>query len=151
MSVPCLTLHLSPHRTVLLSRSIAKSLDSSGFLLLGQSLHYQLSHWPFPTLYLVLGPTRMHHYSPSCLHPHPAPAGNTFHSPPFLGKSFILFHQNSAKKKNSAEETYLMVQWLRLLTPNAGSPGSIPGQGSRSHMPKLKSSHATTKDPACSN
>ena len=28
----------------------------------------------------------------------------------------------------------LVVQWLRLHTPSAGSPGSIPSHGSRSHM-----------------
>ena len=28
--------------------------------------------------------------------------------------------------------------WLRLCTPNAGGLGSIPGQGTRSHMPQLK-------------
>ena len=28
---------------------------------------------------------------------------------------------------------------------HAGGPGSIPGQGTRSLMPQLKSSHATTK------
>ncbi|TEA11773.1 hypothetical protein DBR06_SOUSAS6910273, partial [Sousa chinensis] len=28
----------------------------------------------------------------------------------------------------------LVVQWVRLHTPNAGGPGSIPGQGTRSHM-----------------
>ena len=33
--------------------------------------------------------------------------------------------------------TYLVVQWLRLHTPNAGGLGSIPGQGTRSHMPQL--------------
>ena len=32
-----------------------------------------------------------------------------------------------------------MVQWLRLCAPNAVGLGSIPGQGTRSHM------HATTK------
>ena len=32
-----------------------------------------------------------------------------------------------------------MVQWLRLRAPNAGGPGSIPGQGtSSSHMLQLK-------------
>ena len=31
-----------------------------------------------------------------------------------------------------------MVQWLRLYTPNAQSPGSIPGQGTRSHKPQLR-------------
>ena len=29
-----------------------------------------------------------------------------------------------------------MVQWLRLCAPNAGGPGSIPGQGPGSHMPQ---------------
>ena len=31
-----------------------------------------------------------------------------------------------------------MVQWLRLITPSAGGPGSIPGQGTRSQMPQLR-------------
>ena len=35
-------------------------------------------------------------------------------------------------------ETSLVGQWLRLYIPNAGGPGSIPGQGTRSHMPQLK-------------
>ncbi|TEA31286.1 hypothetical protein DBR06_SOUSAS710034, partial [Sousa chinensis] len=30
------------------------------------------------------------------------------------------------------------VVWLRLHTPNAGGPGLIPGQGTRSHMPQLR-------------
>ncbi|TEA35790.1 hypothetical protein DBR06_SOUSAS1110153, partial [Sousa chinensis] len=33
----------------------------------------------------------------------------------------------------------LVVQWLRLHAPNAGGPGSIPGQGTRSCMPQLRS------------
>ena len=48
--------------------------------------------------------------------------------------------------------TSLVVQWLRLHAPNAGGMGSIPGQGTRSHMlplrvhmPQLKILHATTK------
>ena len=48
--------------------------------------------------------------------------------------------------------TSLVVQWLRLHTPNAGGPGLIPGQGNRSHMlqlrvrmPQLKIPHAATK------
>ena len=40
-----------------------------------------------------------------------------------------------------------MVQWLKLHAPNAGATGSIPGQGTRSCMPQLKSLHATTKSP----
>ena len=35
-------------------------------------------------------------------------------------------------------ETSLVVQWLRLYAPNAGGQGSIPGQGTRSHMVQLK-------------
>ena len=53
------------------------------------------------------------------------------------------------KKKTG---TSLVVQWLRLCAPNAGGPGSIPGQGTRSHMPQLrvrmpqlKILHAATK------
>ena len=45
-----------------------------------------------------------------------------------------------------------MVQWLRLCTPNAGGPGSIPGQETRSHMhAATKSLHATTKERASQN
>ena len=31
-----------------------------------------------------------------------------------------------------------MVQWLRPHAPNARGLGSIPGQGTRSHMPQLR-------------
>ena len=41
--------------------------------------------------------------------------------------------------------TFLVVQWLRLYAPSAWGPGSIPGQGTRSHMPQLKILHAATK------
>ena len=34
--------------------------------------------------------------------------------------------------------TSLEVQWLRLHAPNAGGPGSIPGQGTRFHVPQFK-------------
>ena len=41
-----------------------------------------------------------------------------------------------------------MVQWLKLHAPNAGGPGLIPGQGTRSHVhAATKSSHAATKEP----
>ena len=33
--------------------------------------------------------------------------------------------------------TSLVVQWLQLCAPNVGSPGLIPGQGTRSHRPQL--------------
>ena len=55
--------------------------------------------------------------------------------------------------------TSLVAQWLRLHAPNTGGPGSIPGQGTRSHMhaanksshATTKSLHATAKEPACRN
>ena len=48
--------------------------------------------------------------------------------------------------------TSLVVQWVRLLTPNAGGLGSIPGRGTRSHMhAATKSSCTATKDPVCLN
>ena len=44
--------------------------------------------------------------------------------------------------------TSLTVQQLRLCAPNAGGLGSIPAQGTRSHVPVVtKSPHATTKIP----
>ena len=42
-----------------------------------------------------------------------------------------------AAKKNGAGAS-LVVQQLRLRTPDAGDPGSIPGQGTRSRMPQLR-------------
>ena len=43
------------------------------------------------------------------------------------------------------EGTSLVVQWLRLHTPNAGGLGLIPGQGTRSHVQQLKILQAATK------
>ncbi|TEA40711.1 hypothetical protein DBR06_SOUSAS1310003, partial [Sousa chinensis] len=43
--------------------------------------------------------------------------------------------------------TPLVVQWLRLLAPNAGGLGSIPGQGTRSHMPQLRVCMSQLKIP----
>ena len=34
--------------------------------------------------------------------------------------------------------TSLVVQWLRFHTHNAGGPGSVPGQGTRSHLRQLR-------------
>ena len=44
-------------------------------------------------------------------------------------------------QKPSTPGTSLVVQWVRLHTPNAGGLGSIPGQGIRYSM------HATTNSP----
>ena len=40
--------------------------------------------------------------------------------------------------KRTSEGTSRVVQQLRLCAPNAGDPGSIPGQGTSSHMLKLR-------------
>ena len=45
--------------------------------------------------------------------------------------------------------TSLVVHWLRLHAPNAGGLGSIPGQGSRSHMLKIRVHIAGTKIFSC--
>ena len=47
--------------------------------------------------------------------------------------------------KTTKRGSSLVVQWLRLLAPNAGGLGLIPGQGTRSHMPQLKMSCAMIK------
>ena len=49
------------------------------------------------------------------------------------------------KVKNKGLGISLVVQGLRLHAPNPGGPGSIPGQGTRSHMLQLKNLRATTK------
>ena len=58
------------------------------------------------------------------------------------------------KKKFPFPEIPLVLQWLRLHTPNAGGLGSIPGWGAIPHVPQLrvcmlqqgsKVLHATTK------
>ena len=55
------------------------------------------------------------------------------------------------KKKENG--TSLVVQWLRLCTPSAEGPGSIPRQGTRFHMqlrvhmPQLNILQATKKIP----
>ena len=43
--------------------------------------------------------------------------------------------------------TSLVGQWLRLHAPNAGGPGSIPGQGTRSHTWQLGMLRAASKTP----
>ena len=55
--------------------------------------------------------------------------------------------QNSSPLKISGQGTSLVSQWLRRLTSNSGDPGSIPGQGSESHIPKQisKISNAATE------
>ena len=50
-------------------------------------------------------------------------------------KSYDQPRQHIRKQRHG---TSLMVQWLRLCVPNAEGLGSIPGQGTRSHMTQLR-------------
>ena len=52
------------------------------------------------------------------------------------------------RDKKGGSGASLVVQRLRLHAPNAGSPGCIPGQGTRSHLQQLKKIlHPTTETP----
>ena len=71
------------------------------------------------------------------------------------GVVILILDQTDFKIKTG---TSLVLHWLRLHTPNAGDLGSIPGQGTRSHMlqlrfhmPQQKISHATRQieEPFC--
>ena len=53
----------------------------------------------------------------------------------------VLFFEIGFKEKQSLIiriGTSLVVQWLRFCASSGGGPGSIPGQGTRSHMLQLK-------------
>ena len=57
----------------------------------------------------------------------------------FIVKLFqILFVFENIHNKIVGVGNSLVVQWLRLCTPDSGGLGSIPGQGTRSHMPQLR-------------
>ena len=49
-----------------------------------------------------------------------------------------IFSVLSTTFKEGTIGTSLLVLWLRLSAPNAGGPGLIPGQGTRSHMLQLR-------------
>ena len=66
--------------------------------------------------------------------------------------STVIIHQWRQEGKSSVRGgsrpgrgTSLVVQWLRLHAPNAGGPGSIPSQGTGSHMLQLRIPHVATK------
>ena len=52
------------------------------------------------------------------------------------------------KDKTLCLGDHLVIQRLRLYTPNAGGLGSIPGPGIRAHMPQLKRSHVQLRPSA---
>ena len=45
----------------------------------------------------------------------------------------LMYHLKNLKSGNS-----LVVQWLGLCAPDTGGLGSIPGQGTSSHVPQLR-------------
>ena len=49
---------------------------------------------------------------------------------------FLWFFFSQLESKRT--ETFLVVQWLRLHAPSAGSLSSIPGRGTRSHLLQLR-------------
>ena len=68
---------------------------------------------------------------------------------PLLGFSRMLEAYKGLRTTSAG--TSLPVQGQRLCAPNAGDTGSIPGQGTRSHMLQLRVHGATKKDPVCCN
>ena len=65
----------------------------------------------------------------------PAPLSSSLHLP--STKGFAQVWTNTSISKTSTG-TSLVAQRLRLCTPEAGGLGSIPGQGTRSHMQQLR-------------
>ena len=63
--------------------------------------------------------------------------------------SHIFISSFFSQNENSFIGTSLVVQWLRLLAPNAQGLGSIPGQGTRSHLLQLRVHLLRLKDPVC--
>ena len=49
-------------------------------------------------------------------------------------KTIIVTIQSQSTIENNRKD-FPVIQWLGLRTPNAGGLGSIPGQGTRFHMP----------------
>ena len=66
-----------------------------------------------------------------------------------LSEAELWKNLNSCLVKNLISGTSLVVQWLRLHAPNAGGQGSIPGQGTRAHMPQLRVLEPQFKDSMC--
>ena len=69
------------------------------------------------------------------------PFSNSFTHPASIMDCPLWFWGTAMGKPKSPP---LAVQLLRLHAPTAGGPGSIPGQGTRSHMPHLKTLPAAT-------
>ena len=81
-------------------------------------------------------------HSQALIHPLTFPSSTVTSSERLFSTTFP---KTSTQLKESACRTSLVVQWLRLCTPNAGNLSSIPGQGARSYMLQLN------KDLGCLN
>lgn len=50
----------------------------------------------------------------------------------------LVYNKNQTNKQKTTQGTSLVFQWLQLQTPSAGGLGSVPGWGTRSHIPQLR-------------
>ena len=66
----------------------------------------------------------------------------------FEGRNGVIFLLVLPEPNNRNDGSDLVVQRLRLHAPSAGSLGSIPGQGIRSHMLQLKIPRVATPSTA---
>ena len=71
------------------------------------------------------------------LHPQQCPPAQSWCSASMCWEDGLFFVPLCRSLRRAAEIS-LMVPWLRPRDPDAGGPGSIPGQGTRSHMPRLR-------------
>ena len=77
--------------------------------------------------------------------------GTILFSPKFWPCATLLSRDGGWRLHTPREGTSLVVQWLRRHASSAGGLGSIPGQGSGSHMLQLKIPYAPTKNPVFHN
>ena len=57
--------------------------------------------------------------------------------------------ETTAQEEPGWDFPWGLAQWLRLHAPNAGGPGSILGQGTRSHVLQLRAYMLQLKPPCC--
>ena len=66
-------------------------------------------------------------------------------------RTTIWIMSESVSRGFNSQNGTLTVQWLRLPIPNAGDPGSFPGQGTKSHMLQLRPSTSPHRPPPKKN
>ena len=73
-------------------------------------------------------------------------------TPDHRDKDTLALRLKGEKEKRERQGTSLGVQWLRPRAPNAGGPGLIPGQGTRSRIPQLRPTrHSLINKSQCTN